>query len=195
MKATLFALTGLFCVPFLVSPSFPTDSGEYKIDAGHSSIIFGIKHANAGNFRGRFNEFEGNLNIDEEKLENSSVEISINANSVDTANEKRDQHLRSPDFFNVKQFPKIIFKSTKVKLAGEGKYEISGDLTFHGVTKSVTANATKIGAAKDRGVYRIGYDVTFKISRSEFGVKYMPEGLGDDVHLLLGIEGVRQGKE
>lgn len=195
MKTRLFALTGLCCVPFLVSPSLSSDSGKYEIDAGHSSVIFGIKHANAGNFRGRFNEFEGNLNIDEAKPENCSVEFSIVANSVDTANEKRDQHLRSPDFFNVKQFPKITFKSTKVKSAGEGKYEITGDLAFHGVTKSITASATKIGAAKGQGGYRIGYDVTFKISRSEFGVKYMPEGLGDDVHLLLGIEGVREGKE
>jgi polyisoprenoid-binding protein YceI len=110
----------------------------YKIDPVHATVIYRISHFNVGNAYGRFNEPTGSVTVDNEDPSKSVFEFSVQVDKVDTANPKRDAHLKSPDFFNAKQFPTIDFKSTKVAKKGDNQFELTGDLTLHGVTKSVT---------------------------------------------------------
>jgi polyisoprenoid-binding protein YceI len=141
---------------------------------------------------GRFNAFSGEFTLDSSDPSKSSFAMSIKPETVDTNNGGRDNHLRSPDFFNVKQFPTITFKSTSVK-ATEGGYEVTGDLTLHGTTNPVTFILKGGGSAEfPKGVKRTGYVTDFVIKRSEFGVgKPMPV-LGDEVYVSIGFEGTKK---
>ena len=181
------ALAALTAVPA------QAEKATYEIDAGHSAVVFSVNHLGFGTAWGRFNEMSGNFTHDSANPAASTVNFTINAESVDTAHAKRDQHLRSPDFFDVKQYPEITFKSTSVKPIAAGDLEITGDITFHGVKKSITARADLVGAGKDPwGNYRMGYDITFTLQRSDFGVTYMEGGLGEDVKVHVSVEGVRK---
>lgn len=184
-------ISGLFLVLGLGPWAMAADN--YKIDSVHSFAVFKIKHFNVSYAYGRFNDISGSFALDEVDPGASSVQIEIKAGSIDTHVAKRDQHLKSPDFFNAKQFPVITFQSRQVKKAGAGTYEVSGNLNMHGVTRSLTMTMHQVGAGKDpRGIYRTGFDTSFTIKRSEYGMKYMLGGLGDDVILMFGIEGIRQ---
>ena len=120
------------------------------------------------------------------------MSIEINAETIDTAHEKRDQHLRSPDFFSTNQFPTIEFKSTAVEKTSDG-YAVTGDLKLRGKTKSITVDMVQIGAGEDPwGNYRVGFDGSFTIKRSEFGVSYMPKGLGEEVEIMISVEGIKK---
>jgi polyisoprenoid-binding protein YceI len=166
---------------------------SYEIDGVHSAVHFSVNHLGTGTAWGRFNEVSGSFTHDAEKPAGSSVQLTINAESVDSANEKRDQHLSSPDFFDAKQFPEITFKSTAVKEIAAGDLEITGDLTLRGVTKSVTVRADHVGEGKDPwGNFRKGYDIVFSIAREDYGVSYMKGGLGADVKIYISVEGVRK---
>ena len=163
----------------------------YEVDARHSSVLFRVKHLGTSYFYGRFNELSGRITLDEEDPTKSRVEIEINTESVDTFNQRRDQHLRSPDFFNVKQFPVIAFKSKGVKKLDEDTYEITGDLSLHGETKTLTVQAKQTGFGKNRrGNELAGFEMTFTIKRSEFGMTFMLNGLSDDVKLIVSLEAV-----
>src|SRR5690349_18971272 len=109
----------------------------YTVDPVHSSISFMISHAGISNIHGRFNAFSGTITIDEADPAKSTFALEIPIESIDTNNVKRDEHLRAPDYFNAKQFPNMSFKSTKVK-AVDGGFDVTGDLTLHGVTKPVS---------------------------------------------------------
>lgn len=169
----------------------PVDVAMYEIDTAHSMIIFRAKHNGVSYNYGRFNEFTGAITMDETDASKSTVEFEVKAASVDTGNEKRDQHLRSSDFFSAKQFPVITFKSTKVsaKEGEEDVLEVTGDLELHGVKKSITVDVTITGRAKDRqGVSLIGFESIFTIKRSEYGMTYGMGGISDDVQLTVSIE-------
>ncbi len=173
-------------------PSLAT-AETYKVDAVHSSFIFRAKHFGAGYFYGRFNDATGSIVVDDANPAKSSVEVEVKVDTVDTHDPKRDQHLKSPDFFNAKQFPVITFKSKQVKKSGKDTYEVTGDFTLHGVTRPVTAKVTRTGAGKDPfGKYRIGFETTFTIKRSDFGMKFMIGPVGDEIRMIVSIEGVRQ---
>jgi len=118
------------------------------------------------------------------------VEVAIDAASVDTNNDKRDGHIESPDFLSAKEFPSITFKSTAVKASGEGRFEVTGDLDFRGVTKSITVPVTLVGKGQMQGKQVAGYEASFSIKRSDFGSTYgLDEGaLGDEVFLILSLE-------
>lgn len=164
---------------------------SYKVDPVHSTVIFKIFHFNIAPFYGRFDAPEGSFVLDDDAAK-STFEFTIPVDKVDTGNEKRDNHLKGPDFFNAKQFPTINFKSKSVKKSDNG-YEVTGDLTIHGVTKETTVNVDKTGQGKDpMGKERAGLAATFTIKRSDFDVSYMPQGLGEDVTLMVGIEGLKQ---
>lgn len=164
----------------------------YEVDAVHSAVIFRVKHNEAAFNYGRFNELSGTVDFDEANGL-SGVALTVNAGSVDTANKDRDNHLRSPDFFNAKQFPEVTFKSTSVKKAGEHAYEVTGDFTLMGVTKPLTVTVNHTGNGKTmRGTAVAGFEAEFTITRSEFGMtKYLP-AVGDEVTLIVGIEAVKQ---
>ena len=153
----------LFFMFALVTGAFAGAAGreaqaadEYAYDGVHSSIGFKARHLDISWIHGRFNEAEGKFTIDRENPAKSKFELAINADSVDTANKQRDEHLRQPDFFDTKQFPTITFKSTSVKPI-EGGYEVTGDFTMHGKTKKVTL-VMKGGKEHDfKGTKRVAF--------------------------------------
>jgi polyisoprenoid-binding protein YceI len=165
----------------------------YQVDPVHSSLVFRIKHMNIGYIYGRFNDLAGGFVFDDKDPAGSSFEFHVKADSVDTANAKRDQHLKSPDFFSVKEFPEISFKSKEVRAGKEEwTYEVTGDLALHGITKPITIKLHHVGSGKDPfGGFRSGFEANFTVKRSDFGMKAMP-GLGDDVWVLFGFEGVKK---
>lgn len=168
---------------------------EYKYDNVHSSVSFKARYFDISWIHGRFNEVEGKFSIDKEKPENSKFELTIKADTVDTNNKARDEHLRQADYFDTKQFPTIEFKSTSVK-PGTGGYEVTGDFTMHGVTKKVTfvMAASKEVEMKQMGkeVRRMGFSTELKLKRSDF--KFDPKGIGpigDEAVVLIDCVGAR----
>ena len=163
----------------------------YQIDATHSAVIFRAKHLGVTYNYGRFNEFSGNITMDETDVSKSKVELEVKTASVDTANAKRDQHLRSPDFFNAKQFPVITFKSTEVsaKAGQENMLEVTGDFDLHGVKKSITVDVGITGKANvaQKGEL-IGLETTFTIKRSGYGMNFGIPGVSDDIRITVSIE-------
>lgn len=173
--------------------TIPVQAGDtYQVDTMHAGVNFKISHLGLSWVHGRFNEFSGEFTIDPDDASKCSFALNIKADSVDTANQKRDDHLRSPDFFNVKQYPAITFQSTAVKPIKNG-YEVTGDFTFHGVTKPITFSLTGGRKAEfPKGVHRTGYSADVIIKRSEFGMDKFGEALGDEVHASISFEGVKK---
>lgn len=165
---------------------------DYVLDDMHTAATFKISHLGLSWTYGRFDDVTGAFTIDPDDAAKTSFSLTIKTDSIDTNNKKRDDHLRSPDFFNVKQFPALAFKSTAVK-AVEGGYDVTGDLTLHGVTKSATM-ALRGGAAAEfpKGVRRTGYSTELKIKRSDFGMDKLLEAVGDDVYIAVSFEGVKK---
>ena len=172
----------------------------YEIDTAHSMILFRAKHNGVSYNYGRFNEFTGQIVMTSTDgsghiTPGSTVEFEVKAASVDTGNEKRDQHLRSSDFFSAKQFPVITFKGTEVKTKKNKKdvLEVTGDLELHGVKKSITVDVEITGRGENRqGESLIGFESIFTIKRSEFGMTYGLEGISDDIRLIVSIEAVHK---
>jgi polyisoprenoid-binding protein YceI len=165
---------------------------EYVLDPAHSSANFKISHLGLSWVFGRFNELTGDFKIDPADATKSSFAMSIKAESLDTNNAMRDTHLRSPDFFNSKQFPTIGFKSTAVKAIKDG-FEVTGDLTLHGVTKPVTFALLGGRTAEfPKGTQRTGYTTELSIKRTEFGMDKMIDAIPDDVHLTISFEGTKK---
>ena len=164
----------------------------YAVDPVHSSVSFMISHAGISDIHGRFNEFSGTFVISKDDPSKSTFALDIKVASVDTNNKLRDEHLRAPDYFNAKQFPSLSFKSTKVKATDAG-YEVTGDLTLHGVTKPVTLKL-KGGhkVVEIRGTPKVGVTSSVTIKRSEFGMKTELGALGDDVHIIVGLEAAKE---
>ncbi len=166
----------------------------YKIDPVHSEVGFKVRHIVA-KVHGRFTKFEGTIKVDPKDITKSSVDVKIDAASISTDNEARDNHLRSEAFFDVAKFPAITFKSTAVKEVAKGKLEITGDLTIHGVTKRVTFPITNAGthAGMKPGSVLAGFiDGALRINRMDYGVKYGPGVVGDDVDIELNVEAGKQ---
>jgi polyisoprenoid-binding protein YceI len=166
----------------------------YEIDAGHSSLLFRAKHIGVAYVYGRFNEYSGSFTHDAEKPENGKVDVEIQIESIDTGIEKRDAHLRSPDFFDAKQFPTATFKSKSVKKKADGRFDVAGDFTMRGTTKPVTIDLEHVGSAKsERMGEREGFHGTFTIKRSDFGMTYGGDSLGEDIQVIVSIQGVKSG--
>ena len=165
----------------------------YKLDPGHTSIIFRVKHLGIAYVYGRINGPTGSFVFDESSPSKCAIEIQAETKNIDTAVEKRDNHLRSPDFFNSGEYPLTRFKSKSVKKSGEATYEVSGDLTLLGKTRPITVKVQATGAGKDPwGNFRRGFETSFSIKRSEFGMDFMMGGLSDEVNLTVSVEGIRQ---
>jgi polyisoprenoid-binding protein YceI len=149
-----------------------TLTGTYTLDVSHSTLGFVARHAMVTKVRGAFNEFEGTATLDGENPSNSSAKITIQAKSIDTRNDQRDDHLRSNDFFAMDEFPEITFVSTGVSADGD-TYNLTGDLTVKGVTKSLTIPFEFEGASKDPfGNDRVGFSGSLVINRKDFGVSF-----------------------
>ena len=188
------------CLPLLVvvalcCTSLPARAGDtYKIDPVHSSISFKVRHL-FSYVNGNFTKFEGTIRVDPDHPEKSSVTATIDAASIDTKNEKRDEDLRSADFFDVAKYPTITFKSKSVKQTGPDSGDIIGDLTMHGVTKQMTLHVKFLGKGKGMGGKAIsGWQVTSEpIQRSDYGLNWskMVEGIaavGGEVTISIDVE-------
>ena len=165
---------------------------SYTIDPEHTYPNFMVSHLGFSTMHGRFNKSSGKLEMDVAK-KTGSIEIVIDAASIDTGHAKRDQHLKSPDFFNAGEFPEIKFKSTKVTFTGDKVTSVDGNLTILKTTKPVTLTVTNmycgVHAMNKKNV--CGFDATAKIKRSDFGINYALPAIGDDVALNLEVEAVK----
>lgn len=177
----------------------------WKIDPGHSSAEFGVKHMMFTTVRGRFKELSGTITVDEDNPENSSVEVDIQAASIDTGAEDRDQHLRSEDFLDVENYPVITFRSKRVEgaHAKEGdRFRVIGDLTIRDTTMEVTLDATFEGLGQDPwGGQRAGFAATTEIDRRDWGLRWnqaLETGgvlVGYNIRIELEVQAVKQEAE
>jgi polyisoprenoid-binding protein YceI len=190
-------LAGLALV--LAVPSLVQAEG-WNIDTAHSSAAFSVRHMMVSTVRGEFDKVSGSVDLNEKDITQSKVEAVIDATTISTRNEGRDKHLKSADFLDTANFPTITFKSSKVEKGANGKLTVTGDLTLHGVTKSVVLEVEPLSSAiKDqRGNMRSGTSATTKINRKEFGVNFNAalDGGGvvvsDEVTINIDVELVKQ---
>ncbi len=173
-------------------------TGTYAVDPAHSHVGFAVRHLMVSKVRGRFAEFDATLTIADEPLQ-SSVEVTVQLASIDTRDEKRDAHLRSPDFFDVERHPTMTFRSTAVREAGDGRYDVDGELTIGAASGPVTLAVTFDGAARDPwGGERVGFSARGRINREAFGLAWnqaLETGgvlVGKDVDLEIESEFVKQ---
>jgi polyisoprenoid-binding protein YceI len=184
----------------MTATSTQTTTGTWTIDASHSLAEFSVRHMMVSTTRGQFKSVTGSAFIDENDLTNSSVEATIDVSSITTRDEKRDEHLRSADFFEVETYPAITFKSTSVKKSGGDSYDVVGDLTIRGVTRPVTLKTTFNGIGTSPwGQSVAGFEADTEISRKEFGLEWnvaLETGgvlVGDKVKIHLEAEFIKQG--
>ncbi|NOY36680.1 MAG: YceI family protein [Chlorobi bacterium] len=185
-------------VGLLILPAF-TQQTKWTFDKAHSKIGFTVVHMVISEVSGSFGEFSGKVYSDTEDFTDARVELSISTSSVNTGNDRRDNHLRSADFFNVEKFPEITFKSSAMKKVGDRKYKLEGDFTMHGVTRKVVLDASLGGVIKDPyGRTRAGFKVTGTLNRKDFGLTWnntLESGgvvISDEVKLNCSVELVRE---
>jgi len=172
----------------------------WEIDSAHSGAHFSVRHLMIATVRGEFRKVTGTLNMDEKDISKSSVEAVIDTTTIDTHEERRDNHLKSADFFDVAKFPTITFKSKSVTRQAEGKFKVAGDLTLHGVTKPVILDVEGLtNQVKDqRGNVKTGAAVTTKINRSDFGLTWNRAvetggvAVSDEVGIIIDLELVKK---
>jgi len=176
--------------------SLPALADDYTIDTkgAHASINFAIKHLGYSVLVGRFDSFAGEFSYDPAKLEASTLKITIETNSVNSNHAERDKHLRSKDFLNVEKFPQASFVSKKVQLsADKTSFELQGDLTLNGVTKSISIASKKIGEGKDPwGGYRAGFEGTTQLQLKDFNIVFPLGPASETVNLSLYVEGIKK---
>lgn len=171
-----------------------TSTTTWTIDPSHSVVEFSVKHMMFATVKGRFTEVSGAINLDSENVANSSVDVTIGAASIDTRDEKRDEHLRSADFFDVETFPSLTFKSTSVEARGSD-LKVTGDLTIHGVTRQVVLDTELNGqGANPWGQQVISYSASTRINRKDYGLNWntaLESGgvlVSDEVKISIEIE-------
>ncbi len=173
-------------------------TNNWNIDTVHSGINFSVRHMVVSKVRGRFAKFSGELAIDDADLTRSSVNVAIEAASIDTGSTQRDTHLRSADFFDVETFPELRFRSTRIEARGDARYAVVGQLTIRDVTREVSLDVEFGGRARDPwGNERLGFVATASVDRKEFGLRWnqaLETGgvlVGDRIDIELELQGVR----
>ena len=171
---------------------------KWVIDPMHSEVQFKLKHLVISTVTGAFKKFEGSLESDDDGFEDADISFSLDVNSIDTHQEQRDAHLKSPEFFDKEKYPTIDFKSTSFKKDGDD-YTLNGDLTIKGITKAVTLNVEHGGSAADfYGNTKAGFEITGKINRKDFGLTW--DGIteagsvvvGEEIKLIINIQLAKQ---
>ena len=170
-------------------------NSNWTVDSAHSSVEFSVKHMMIAKVKGVFNEFSANIEADPTDLTTAKIDFTIDLASIDTRNSDRDAHLRSADFFDVENNPSMIFKSTKIENTGDGEYNVTGDLSILGVSRSETFSVTFEGQGKDPwGNEKVGFSAEGKIKRSDYGLTWnaaLETGgvlVGDVIKISLQIE-------
>lgn len=189
-SAFLFLAALVLAAPTQAAPQ------TYEIDPVHSRVEFTIRHM-FSKVTGNFGKFQGTIHYDPAAPLASSVNAEIDASSIDTNNDRRDGHLKSPDFFDAAKYPTLTFASTKVSPVADGKLKVEGTLTMHGIAKPVVLDAAFLGSGPGLdGVTRAGFEATTKVDRKDYGIvwnKALDQGgtlLGDEVQINLEIEAV-----
>jgi polyisoprenoid-binding protein YceI len=196
---SLLLLSALVATPLFAADAAAPEA--WTVDKSHSTVNFKIRHLMA-NVTGGFRDFDAVLSLDRKNPAGSSVEFTIQTKSVDTENARRDEHLRSADFFDADKHPTITFKSTAVRANSATEFEVTGDLTMHGVTKRVTLPVAFLGFGKDgRGNERGGFEIETTLNRRDYGIEWnrtFDEGgvlLGDDVKVMISLSVAKKPAE
>jgi polyisoprenoid-binding protein YceI len=193
ISKTAIAIAMLIALPVLAH------ADTWQIDPAHTNVEFNVRHMMISNVKGQFQKTTGTITINGNDPASATIDATIDASSVDTRVERRDTHLKSPDFLDVAKYPTITFKSTKVEADGSGKFKVTGDLTLHGVTKPVVLEVESSGApVKVMGGLHAGASATTKINRSDFGLtwnKALETGgvvVGDEVAISIDVEAIKK---
>jgi len=189
-------LSGLFAVvlsTLVLATAATAGADTYTLDPVHSTGVFSIQHLHAGYVWGLIGEPTGTIEYDAADPSKVSFTVSVSLDHLDTQNARRDADLKGPDWFNAKQFPTIDFKSTSVKKTGDAQYEVTGDLTLHGVTKSIVVTMDMTGTGQGmQGETRIGFQTSFTVHREDYDMNTMPGAAGDDVKIMVALEAIKQ---
>jgi len=193
ISKTAIAIAMLIALPVLAH------ADTWQIDPAHTSVEFTVRHMMISNVKGTFQKTTGTITTNGSDPASATIDATIDASSVDTRVDRRDNHLKSPDFLDVAKYPTITFKSTKVEADGPGKFKVTGDLTLHGVTKPVVLEVESSGApVKAMGGLHAGASATTKIKRSDFGLtwnKALEAGgvvVGDEVAISIDVEAIKK---
>lgn len=172
---------------------------KWAVDASHSSIEFSVKHMMISRVKGSFQTFDADIEADPNDLTSANIGLSVDLSSIDTRNADRDNHLRSADFFDVENYPKMTFRSKSIVKTGEGEYDVTGDLTIRGVTRTETFEATYEGGGKNPwGVEVVGFSAKGSIKRSDYGLTWnaaLETGgvlVGDEVKIAIELQASQQ---
>jgi polyisoprenoid-binding protein YceI len=191
-------LASIVVTLLLTSSAFAADT--YKVDPLHTSIGFSVRHLGINNVKGKFREFDGALVLEDDKLKEANGTIQVK--SIDTGVDKRDNHLRSPDFFDAAKFPTISFKTKRVEKGGDGQLMLIADFTMRGVTKELRLPAKLSKPTKDPwGGVRVGLEAKSKLNRKDYGINYnelLETGamaVGEEVELQINTEAVKESAE
>jgi polyisoprenoid-binding protein YceI len=186
--STAFLFVSLF-ISLFVSPA-SAQLETWKIDPAHTAAQFAVRHLGISTVRGEFRKVSGSASYDPADASKTSFEATIDATTVDTRVDMRDNDLRSPNFLDVQKYPAITFKSKRAESAGPGKMKITGDLTIHGVTKEVVLDVDGPTApVKDpRGNYHVGASAATTVNRKDFGVNGAPSMVGDEITITIDAE-------
>jgi polyisoprenoid-binding protein YceI len=195
MRHFLPALAGLALVSGFSAQAFAATE-KFNLDKPHTQIIFSVEHMGLSHSYGKFTDYEGAINLDENTPEQSNAEITIKTASVDLDDDKWNEHVKGKDFFNVEKFPTITFKSTKIEKTGDHTANLTGDLTLLGVTKPVTLAVVhnKTGKHPMKDVMATGFSATGTIKRSDFGMNYGVPMVGDEIKLIIEAEAYSEDK-
>ncbi len=193
ISKTAIAIALLVMLPVLAH------ADTWQIDPAHTNVEFTVRHMMISNVKGQFQKTAGTITVNGNDPASAQIDATIDASSVDTRVERRDMHLKSPDFLDVAKYPTITFKSTKVEADGPNKWKVTGDLTLHGVTKPVVLDVESSGAPVSMGgKTHAGAAATMKIKRSDFGLtwnKALEAGgvmVGDEVAISIDVEAIKQ---
>jgi polyisoprenoid-binding protein YceI len=183
-------LSTLLVAALVLSASAFAQVQSWKIDPNHTAAQFSVRHMGISTVRGAFTKVTGSVDYDPANVAKTSLEATIEAASVDTRVEMRDNDLRSPNFFDVAKYPALTFKSKRVEAASAGKLKVTGDLTIHGVTKEVVLDVDGPSApiTDPKGNSHMGASASTKINRNDFGVSGRPGMVGDDVTITIDAE-------
>ena len=196
MNARLMICASVWLAYAAAAPSTGSAADTYNIDPAHTSIVFSVSHAGMSFTYGMFRQVQGGFLFDPAYPASSRFRVSIPVDSLDTNNPDRDKHLRSADFFNVQQFPTLTFDSTSVnqsRSGGDTVYEVTGNLTIHGVTRQVTIPLTLVATGPGlQGDTRAGFWGQTELKRSDFGMNNLLDKVGDKVGITVSFEGIRQ---
>jgi polyisoprenoid-binding protein YceI len=180
----------------LVSIALPAlaETEVYTFDKAHTLVGFRVRHV-LTKVEGRFKSFDGTIGIDRQNPAASKVELTIQATTIDTGVENRDNDLRSPNYFDVAKYPTITFKSTKIESKGNDQYDVTGEFSLHGVTKTIHVPVKHMGFGKMGKTEKAGFEVALPISRKEYGITSGTPVVGDDVEINIQVEANKQAAE